>query len=84
MNHEFRNMKNAFRKIKLKVTPPPPLYLHYSQGIKFGREFLNYLKLQKLHLLDFLDMVLNIIEPNKAYFGSCRIGRTICYDIILM
>jgi len=80
MDHEFRKMKNAFRKNKVESDP----HLHYSQGIKFGREFLNYLKLQKLHLLDFLDMVLNIIGSNKAYFESCHIGRTICYDIILM
>ena len=53
-------------------------------NIKFGREFLNYLKLHKVHFLDFLDMVLNIIGQTKAYFENCRIERTICYDIILM
>ena len=52
-------------KIRLKVTPR----LHYSHGIKLGRGFLNYLKLERLHLLDFLDMVLNIIGLNKVYLG---------------
>lgn len=32
MEHEFRKMKNAFRKIKVKSDPPSPLLT----GIKFG------------------------------------------------
>ncbi|WMV51044.1 hypothetical protein MTR67_044429 [Solanum verrucosum] len=37
MDHEFRKMKNAFRKNKVESDPPPILLT----GHKFGREFLN-------------------------------------------
>ncbi|KAG5576953.1 hypothetical protein H5410_057087 [Solanum commersonii] len=62
-------------------------------GIKFGREFLNYLKLQKLHLLDFLDMAVlrspllgagvlgrwGFLFLNQ--FGCVSLGLTFCYEL---